>query len=433
MFKTSKGVLIFLFFMIFPLLSSEEATREISHTLPHNYIDKNSQTVTYKELYKIWQEIPLLYDRILSSQFTKEEEQRLIELLQIYLEAIAIHQTSELYAFTEIHDFPNHHNLTRLKQNVEKLVNTLILYSENPQSISIQDLDKIFITVQNDYINYTYQNTQEFNDSSFVLSLILVVFVISSIIIIFISLLYAHSAREKTLLKNQIQEKEAITNVIVQVQEEERERISREIHDTVLQDMRVEQFHLERLRSLIYQNNNVNLEKIQELFESILSLKKTSLKNITAIVRNLVPLEITTENYKQTLNDLINKFTKDWGIPCSFYAPTDVLLEKLTDTQKIHIYRIIQEAMINAGKHANPEEIVVAVREDLKSQPNKLFFFITDDGCGMNIDKEGQNPEMSTKLGLKGIYARSQIINAQLDISSDEETGTHVTLSLEMN
>ena len=75
---------------------------------------------------------------------------------------------------------------------------------------------------------------------------------------------------------------------------------------------------------------------------------------------------------------------------------------------------------------------MVAVREDTKSEPNKIFFFITDDGCGMTMDKEDFNPEMSTNLGLKGMYARSQIINANLDISSDEETGTQVTLSLEM-
>jgi signal transduction histidine kinase len=198
--------------------------------------------------------------------------------------------------------------------------------------------------------------------------------------------------------------------------------------------MRVEQFYLDRLQPLIYPStpSPVQLEKIQELFESILSLKKTSLKNITSIVRNLVPLEITSEKYKQTLNDLVNKFTKDWGISGSFYAPTDILLEKLSDTHKIHIYRIIQEAMTNAAKHAKAEEIVVAVREDIKSEPNKLFFFITDDGCGIAMDKKEQNSEMSTHLGLKGMYARSQIINATLDISSDEATGTQVTLALEM-
>lgn len=455
MFKNRSFFLMICLIMLCSILTSQEPQDKLSPDSSTIFPETTTQKITYRELYEVWQDIHLLYEKITTFEATKEEEQKFVQLLYKYFDAISIHQSSELYTFMQIHDFPNYENLSFLKQNVEKLLQATEDFTENHQLSSLHNLDKLFIQVQDDYINYTYHNTQEFNDSSFMLSLIFIVFVVSSIVIIFISLLYAHSIREKTLLKTQILEKESITNVIVQVQEDERERISREIHDTVLQDMRVEQFYLERLRPLIYpttvdsedchlatqnkaENNcsadsfSLNIEKIQDLFESILSLKKTSLKNMTSIVRNLVPLEITSEKYKQTLNDLVNKFTKDWGIPCNFYAPTEALLEQLSDTQKIHIYRIIQEAMTNAAKHAKAEEIVVAVREDTKSEPNKLFFFITDDGCGMTMDKEDFNPEMSTQLGLKGMYARSQIINANLDISSDEETGTQVTLSLEM-
>lgn len=434
MLKNRKAFVIMCLIMLCSILTSQEVQNQPSQDVLTIRSNTSTQEVTYRELHEVWQEIHFLYNKIASFQYTKEEEQRFIQLLYKYLDVISIHQSSELYTFMQIHDFPNYENLSFLEQNVEKLLQATQDFTENHQLSSLHDLDKLFIQVQDDYINYTYHNTQEFNDSSFMLSLIFIVFVVSSIVIIFISLLYAHSIREKTLLKTKIQEKETITNVIVQVQEDERERISRDIHDTVLQDMRVEQFYLDRLQPLIYPStpSPVQLEKIQELFESILSLKKTSLKNITSIVRNLVPLEITSEKYKQTLNDLVNKFTKDWGISCSFYAPTDILLEKLSDTHKIHIYRIIQEAMTNAAKHAKAEEIVVAVREDIKSEPNKLFFFITDDGCGIAMDKKEQNSEMSTHLGLKGMYARSQIINATLDISSDEATGTQVTLALEM-
>lgn len=434
MLKNRKAFVIMCLIMLCSILTSQEVQNQPSQDMLTIRSNTSTQKVTYRELHEVWQEIHFLYNKIASFQHTKEEEQRFIQLLYKYLDVISIHQSSELYTFMQIHDFPNYENLSFLEQNVEKLLQATQDFTENHQLSSLHDLDKLFIQVQDDYINYTYHNTQEFNDSSFMLSLIFIVFVVSSIVIIFISLLYAHSIREKTLLKTKIQEKETITNVIVQVQEDERERISRDIHDTVLQDMRVEQFYLDRLQPLIYPStpSPVQLEKIQELFESILSLKKTSLKNITSIVRNLVPLEITSEKYKQTLNDLVNKFTKDWGISCSFYAPTDILLEKLSDTHKIHIYRIIQEAMTNAAKHAKAEEIVVAVREDIKSEPNKLFFFITDDGCGIAMDKKEQNSEMSTHLGLKGMYARSQIINATLDISSDEATGTQVTLALEM-
>lgn len=114
-------------------------------------------------------------------------------------------------------------------------------------------------------------------------------------------------------------------------------------------------------------------------------------------------------------------------IQCSFYTNSNVLLKKLDIEQKTHIYRIVQEAMTNAAKHANPTEIKVVVREDLEN--NLINFFITDDGCGF-ISKTTKdiNIENSTSLGLKGMESRAIILNGTLDIHSDEETGTHIKL-----
>ena len=263
MLKNRKAFVIMCLIMLCSILTSQEVQNQPSQDVLTIRSNTSTQEVTYRELHEVWQEIHFLYNKIASFQYTKEEEQRFIQLLYKYLDVIAIHQSSELYTFMQIHDFPNYENLSFLEQNVEKLLQATQDFTENHQLSSLHDLDKLFIQVQDDYINYTYHNTQEFNDSSFMLSLIFIVFVVSSIVIIFISLLYAHSIREKTLLKTKIQEKETITNVIVQVQEDERERISRDIHDTVLQDMRVEQFYLDRLQPLIYQStpSPVQLEK----------------------------------------------------------------------------------------------------------------------------------------------------------------------------
>ena len=114
-------------------------------------------------------------------------------------------------------------------------------------------------------------------------------------------------------------------------------------------------------------------------------------------------------------------------IQCSFYTNSNILLKKLNIEQKTHIYRIIQEAMTNAAKHANPSEIKVAVREDVEKKNINLF--ITDDGCGfINQTVKEINIEKSTKLGLKGMESRAILLNGTLQIQSDEETGTHIKL-----
>lgn len=88
--------------------------------------------------------------------------------------------------------------------------------------------------------------------------------------------------------------------------------------------------------------------------------------------------------------------------------------------------------MTNAAKHANPTEIKVVVREDLEN--NLINFFITDDGCGFNNKTVKEiGIEKSTKLGLKGMESRAILLKGNLQIQSDEETGTHIKLVVPVN
>ena len=240
---------------------------------------------------------------------------------------------------------------------------------------------------------------------------------------------YAKTTKEKNILKDKVLENEFITKTIVQVQEKERERISRDLHDTVLQDIRAEQLFLNKLKQII-----ASKEKDEELInvlDKIDFLVKSSLKNTSMIVKNLVPPEVEMEDFMLSLNDLVFNFQKTREIQCSFYTNSNILLKKLNIEQKTHIYRIIQEAMTNAAKHGNPSEIKVAVREDVEKK--NINFFITDDGCGfINQTVKEINIEKSTKLGLKGMESRAILLNGTLQIQSDEETGTHIKLVVPM-
>ena len=147
------------------------------------------------------------------------------------------------------------------------------------------------------------------------------------------------------------------------------------------------------------------------------------------IVKNLVPPEVEMEDFRLSIIELIANFQSIHNISCTYHITENGLLEKLNTEQKTHIYRIIQEAMTNAAKHANPREINVVVREEVSS--NFIYFFITDDGCGFEQQSfSPKNLEKSTKLGLKGMESRALLLKGNLSISSDEETGTHIKLSV---
>ena len=340
------------------------------------------------------------------------------ELIKELLVVTDSYRDSTLYTFSQVHEIPNYQNILQIEKVALKFLSEL-------EQNKTENISNLFMELQNAIINYLSQINSDFTYSSKILTIVLLISVVFCVAIIWVSLSHVKTTKEKNILKDKVLENEFITKTIVQVQEKERERISRDLHDTILQDIRAEQLFLDKLKKII--SSKEKDEELENVLEKIVFLGKSSLKNTSMIVKNLVPPEVEMEDFMLSLNDLVHNFQNTREIQCSFYTNSNVLLKKLDIEQKIHIYRIIQEAMTNAAKHANPTEINVVVREDLEN--NLINFFITDDGCGF-ISKTTKdiNIENSTSLGLKGMESRAIILNGTLDIHSDEETGTHIKL-----
>lgn len=345
------------------------------------------------------------------------------ELIKELLVITDSYRDSTLYTFSQVHEIPNYQNILQIEDVAVKILSEL-------EQNKTENISNLFLELQNAIINYLSQINSDFTYSSKILTIVLLISVAFCVAIIWVSLSHVKTTKEKNILKDKVLENEFITKTIVQVQEKERERISRDLHDTILQDIRAEQLFLDKLKKII--SSKEKDEELENVLEKIDFLGKSSLKNTSMIVKNLVPPEVEMEDFMLSLNDLVHNFQNTREIQCSFYTNSNVLLKKLDIEQKTHIYRIVQEAMTNAAKHANPTEIKVVVREDLEN--NLINFFITDDGCGFNNKTVKEiGIEKSTKLGLKGMESRAILLNGNLQIQSDEETGTHIKLVVPVN
>ncbi len=248
---------------------------------------------------------------------------------------------------------------------------------------------------------------------------------------------YIESQKKIRLLEEKSQREQLMTTIITQVQENERNRISRDLHDTVTQDTRTSLLLVHKL-----QNMSDLTDEQKSLIQNIHSLEETNLKNIKTIIKNLTPPEIETANLEILLAEYVLSIKETVGIDCKFYAEKNALYEKLSSTQKLHIFRIVQESVNNAIKHANPSEISIIIREEKDRTGSKLVIITSDDGCGIksNFDfasSENQvflnqktSPENTTHLGILGMKNRAAIIGAELSIKSSEETGTLIKLTL---
>ena len=262
--------------------------------------------------------------------------------------------------------------------------------------------------------------------------------IISVLCISFIIFLlsYIKNRDKNRSLEEQNKKERLVTETITQVQENERSRISRDLHDTVTQDIRTALIYTHKLR-----DSQGLSEEQKSLLQKIQKIEKESLKNIRNIIRNLTPSEIETASITQLLSELCENTNESGLVECKFYAAPSALLTKISEIsteQKLHIFRIIQESITNSVKHSGATEISVIAREETDTDNNctGLLFMISDDGSGFNSDTTAGSAEQkdvisqNTHLGIKGMKSRATLLGAQLDIKSNGETGTQIKLFL---
>jgi len=222
--------------------------------------------------------------------------------------------------------------------------------------------------------------------------------------------------------KNEKQNK-IFTEQMLNAQETERERISNELHDTVCQDMRILQFIQEEI---VEKTTDDTKEKIQEAIKLC--------KRISSDVRNtcyaLTPSDLDEGILEAVISLctlLKNKYNHE--IILSIQEDIKQKLNSLSFSRdkNLHIYRIVQEILINSIKHAQAETLSVLIRNY-----DEDFFriIISDDGKGFDIK---QVSKKKNHFGLKNLYTRTTSIKGYISFNSEENSGTQVTVTIPYN
>ncbi len=191
----------------------------------------------------------------------------------------------------------------------------------------------------------------------------LVVLTFAAFIILMVILIHDIKSRKKLKDNRQFIEE------TIAVQEEERRRISQELHDTVSQNIKALLLSQKELKDRC---TDANL--LSEL-EKIISLEKKNQKELRAIIQNLAVPALASIPFKTVINDLCEQFFAQSKIPCKFFVDPDLSLDTFTTEQKHHILRMIQEALNNARTHARAEETSVVIRRG----ENAVRIMIFDD------------------------------------------------------
>lgn len=202
---------------------------------------------------------------------------------------------------------------------------------------------------------------------------------------------------------------------LVQAQEEERKRISRDLHDEVgqmLTGIRMELGNLEQIRLVSPEKYSQNLEEARNLSEQ-------TLRTVRDISMGLRPSMLDDLGLAPALEWLARDCSRRSGL--NIVTHIDGNFEQTADIQRTCVYRIIQEALTNCVRHAKAKNVWVTVDE----KQDCIHVEIKDDGIGIPT---GNRPRQG--VGLLGIGERTRELGGNFQILSQPGAGTRIQVEI---
>lgn len=206
-----------------------------------------------------------------------------------------------------------------------------------------------------------------------------------------------------------------MTSYILHAQEEERKRVSRELHDGVGQTIYSMIVGLNMIEQLELSDS------ARDHFALVKEMAVQALNEVRNIAVDLRPCSLDDWGILPALRSFVKQFEQTYGIVTELHT----VGEESRYPPKIEtaLYRICQEAMINAAKYANIDKLAVEFYE----QDQQLYLVVTDLGSGFDLE----NIEIKgTGLGLYGMRERARLVNGVFTIHSTLGHGTQIRVCI---
>ncbi len=211
---------------------------------------------------------------------------------------------------------------------------------------------------------------------------------------------------------------------IILAQEEERKRISREIHDGPAQLMANLALRTEIVERML---GKQEYGRVQEEVADLKKQVRFSLEEIRKVIFNLRPMALDDLGLIPTLR----KYTRDYEDKNRIRTVFETRGKeyRLSSAMEAAVFRLIQEALTNAAKHGDPTHVVV----EIAYQTQLVKISIRDNGSGFNTEILEQKANQHTHFGLIGMRERVELLEGRMEIESAENQGTKIVIHIPTN
>ncbi|MEK3733184.1 sensor histidine kinase [Paenibacillus sp. FSL M8-0334] len=216
--------------------------------------------------------------------------------------------------------------------------------------------------------------------------------------------------------------RQAIGLKIILAQEEERKRISREIHDGPAQLLANLVLRTEIVERMLAKQE---FKMVQDEIVDLKGQVRSSLEEMRKVIFNLRPMALDDLGLIPTLRKYVHDYEEKSKIRTIF--ETRGKEHRLSSAMEAAIYRLVQEALTNAAKHAYPTYVLV----EITYQAQLVKIVVQDNGLGFNVRMLEQKSK--EHFGLIGMRERVELLEGRMEIESAENQGTKIVIHIPTN
>ncbi len=200
------------------------------------------------------------------------------------------------------------------------------------------------------------------------------------------------------------------------VREDQNAIIAREIHDDLGQSLTALKMNLNLVRRRITGAAAGESSDLPEVIEDMDSILNTTVRKVRSMIEVLRPPLLDTTGIVDALHVLVSNIERELRVPVRLHVPSVPVV--LDGTRSLVLYRVVQEALTNSARHAEPRSIAVTV--DVTE--SAVVAVIEDDGRG--FDPVAPRPEK--RFGIVGMRERVEHVGGELSVQSSPGNGTSV-------
>jgi PAS domain S-box-containing protein len=235
-----------------------------------------------------------------------------------------------------------------------------------------------------------------------------------------------HSQRRQSRLLEESRSMEEqlrlLSYQVLHVQEEERKRISLDLHDEISQTLVAINVHLGSLTH----ETCTEKERMQEKIIETQKLVEQSVESVHRFAMGLRPTVLDDFGLAPALRACTRDFTEQTNLPVVLVMPSE--LKPLGEDPAVALFRVAQAALSNIARHAEATEVRLTLRQTKRT----LVLEIADNGKGFDV-KTAHSGAKANRLGLIGMRERAEMIGGRFGITSTPGKGTTVSVRLPLS